>query len=337
MSDPSPVDRGHDPTVTEAVNPELFRALEGRSTQPVTEEALLFWRQAAQSAPALPPPAPQLTAVDLLTEQAGRVRTYVVNPDPQGEGKPAVLDLHGGGFVLGTGDARPAYLQEIAMRTGAVVISPEYRLAPEHPFPAALEDCAAVLSSVQRNAAEYRIDPRRIAVSGGSAGGGHAAMLCLAERGRSLHPIAFQLLVQPMLDDRTAVPVPLLPTSVIWCGPRSPTDSVGRPTLRNRRVRPRRRRERFPRGRRSWPVSHRPGSVSGRSTCSSSRTSSTPSASRPQASRPRCWWCPAPTTASTSRHRMPSSAGSSTAAYVAAFRRGLGLPPEVRETSPLGR
>jgi acetyl esterase/lipase len=119
-------------------------------------------------------------------------------------GKPVFLHIQGGGFVAGRLMARPARLQALAQEAECLLVSVDYRLAPETRFPGALEDNYAVLRWLIAQADVLGIDPKRIAIGGDSAGGGHAAMLAIAARDRGEVLIAFQLLVYPMLDDRTA-------------------------------------------------------------------------------------------------------------------------------------
>ncbi|MEU0196853.1 MULTISPECIES: alpha/beta hydrolase [unclassified Streptomyces] len=114
----------------------------------------------------------------------------------------AVLWLHGGGFVMGDLDTEHPWAARLAAASGAVVISVGYRLAPEHPFPAALDDAYTALTWAVGHAADLGADPERIAVGGHSAGGGLAAALALRARDRQGPPIRFQLLNQPGLDDR---------------------------------------------------------------------------------------------------------------------------------------
>ncbi|NUW43612.1 alpha/beta hydrolase [Nonomuraea rhodomycinica] len=114
----------------------------------------------------------------------------------------AVVWLHGGGFVMGDLDTEHLWAARIAEGSGAVVISVDYRRAPEHRFPAALDDVYAVLSWTAEHAAELGIAPERIAVGGHSAGGGLAAQVTLRARERQGPPIRFQLLNEPELDDR---------------------------------------------------------------------------------------------------------------------------------------
>ncbi|MDT0343908.1 alpha/beta hydrolase [Streptomyces litchfieldiae] len=114
----------------------------------------------------------------------------------------AVIWLHGGGFVMGDVDTEHPWAARLAAASGAVVISVGYRLAPEHPFPAALDDAYAVLTWAAGHAAELGTDPGRITVGGHSAGAGLAAGLALRARDEQGPAIRFQLLNQPGLDDR---------------------------------------------------------------------------------------------------------------------------------------
>jgi acetyl esterase/lipase len=122
-------------------------------------------------------------------------------------GKPnggALLWIHGGGFVMGTPAMSDRECRHYAATLNIVVVAVGYRLAPKHPFPAALDDCLAAWQWLQASADKLGIDVTRIAVGGESAGGGHAASLCqrLLDAG-GVQPVA-QLLYYPMLDDRTA-------------------------------------------------------------------------------------------------------------------------------------
>ncbi|MFC9970618.1 alpha/beta hydrolase [Spirillospora sp. NPDC127200] len=114
----------------------------------------------------------------------------------------AVIWLHGGGFVMGNLDTEHPWAARIAESSGAVVISVGYRLAPEDPFPAALDDACAVLDWTAGHAGELGVDPGRIAVGGHSAGAGLAAAVTLRARDRQGPPIRFQVLNQAQLDDR---------------------------------------------------------------------------------------------------------------------------------------
>jgi acetyl esterase/lipase len=114
----------------------------------------------------------------------------------------AVVWLHGGGFVMGDLETEHPWAARIADASGVAVISVGYRVAPEHRFPAALDDAYAALTWTVEHAAELGVDPARIAVGGHSAGAGIAAAVALRARDQQGPPIRFQLLNQPALDDR---------------------------------------------------------------------------------------------------------------------------------------
>jgi len=115
---------------------------------------------------------------------------------------PGIVSIHGGGFSGGSIYLFDTGAAQLARQVGAVVIDVEYRLAPEHPAPAAVEDCHAALSWFHDNAAELGIDPGRIMIAGGSAGGGIAAGLALYARDYGGPAVCFQFLGYPELDDR---------------------------------------------------------------------------------------------------------------------------------------
>ncbi|MFI6388429.1 alpha/beta hydrolase [Nonomuraea sp. NPDC050540] len=119
---------------------------------------------------------------------------------------PALYFVHGGGMILGNRRQSLPDLAELALELGIAIVSVEYRLAPEHPHPAPVEDCYAGLEWTAKNAAELGIDPERIIVGGGSAGGGLAAAVVLMARDRGGPAILGQLLICPMLDDRNDTP-----------------------------------------------------------------------------------------------------------------------------------
>lgn len=130
------------------------------------------------------------------TDVAIPVRIYIPeSPAPL----PAVLYLHGGGFVVGDLESHDDICAEIAERANVAVIAVAYRLAPEHPFPAAFNDCREVLLALPMLAQEYRFDAEQLVVGGDSAGGNLAAGLCLDARDRGGLRIAGQVLVYPGL------------------------------------------------------------------------------------------------------------------------------------------
>jgi acetyl esterase/lipase len=117
----------------------------------------------------------------------------------------ALLWIHGGGMVMGTPEQDHQWCSSLADELGILVVSVDYRLAPEHPFPAGLDDCMAALTWLDDAAGELGVDGSRIAVGGASAGGGLAAGVCQRARDEGGPPVCFQLLNYPMLDDRTVL------------------------------------------------------------------------------------------------------------------------------------
>lgn len=132
------------------------------------------------------------------------VEVVIFAPAPSAGSLPAVVYCHGGGFVLGDAFSDQALPMQIVAEIGAVVISVDYRLAPECRFPGPVSDCLSALVWTGDNAASLGIDPGRIAVGGVSAGAGLAAAVTLMARDRGGPSICFQLLDTPELDDRLA-------------------------------------------------------------------------------------------------------------------------------------
>ena len=116
-----------------------------------------------------------------------------------------MLWLHGGGYVSGTPEQSQAMINEFADELGCLVVAVDYRLAPETPHPGPLQDCYAALRWLHGNADELGVDPDRIAIAGDSAGAGLTAALAQLARDRSEIPLRAQVLLYPMLDDRTCV------------------------------------------------------------------------------------------------------------------------------------
>lgn len=159
--------------------------------------------------PPLPPELETVTCTErFITGAPGDPDVRILHYVPPGSAaapRPAVLEIHGGGFVIGKADMSDAANRMIALKLDCVIVSVDYRLAPETPWPGARNDNYAALCWLANNAAELGVDPARIAISGGSAGGGHAAALALHARDAGGPAICFQLIDFPMLDDRTCV------------------------------------------------------------------------------------------------------------------------------------
>ncbi|MBL7489430.1 alpha/beta hydrolase [Frankia sp. AgB1.9] len=137
---------------------------------------------------------------------APRVAVRIYTPTDRPGPLPGLLYLHGGGFVSGSVEAEHRLAADTAVSVGVVVASVEYRLAPEHPYPAPLEDCYAALLWLAGKAVELGVDPDRIGVGGESAGGGLAAAVALLARDRGGPSLCFQYLGIPELDDRLDTP-----------------------------------------------------------------------------------------------------------------------------------
>jgi acetyl esterase/lipase len=142
------------------------------------------------------------------------VTVRVYSPPAGATAKACCYWIHGGGYIFGSIDTSDLRCIQIAELLDCVVVSVEYRLAPENPFPAPLEDCYAGLKWTVENAIELGIDASRIAVVGQSAGGGLAAGLALLVRDRRELPLAYQLLIYPMIDDRNTTTSSHLVTKV---------------------------------------------------------------------------------------------------------------------------
>jgi len=134
------------------------------------------------------------------------VRVYRPARPVEGTRAPGIVMIHGGGFIIGSVEAEHAGAALMAISTGAVLVSVEYRLAPEHPYPAALHDCYAALCWLHDEADALGVDPARVALAGASAGGGLAAATALYARDQGGPPVCFQMLAIPELDDRLDTP-----------------------------------------------------------------------------------------------------------------------------------
>ena len=144
-------------------------------------------------------PGPEVAKVEDASIPNGDFEVPVRIYTPPGTGPFPVLSwIHGGGWVIGNLETADATARHLCVKAECVVVSVDYRLAPEHKFPVPFEDCYAATSWVQRNAASLNADPARVAVGGDSAGGNLSAAVSIAARDRGGLPIVFQLLVYPV-------------------------------------------------------------------------------------------------------------------------------------------
>jgi len=134
-----------------------------------------------------------------ITGPAGPIAVRVYRPVLR-ETLPALIYFHGGGFVIGNLDTHDRMCRALANASGCAVIAVDYRLAPEHKYPAAVDDAYAATSYIAEHAVEFSIDPNRIAVGGDSAGGSLATVVCLLSRDRSGPRLKYQLLIYPWVD-----------------------------------------------------------------------------------------------------------------------------------------
>ena len=190
-------------------------------------EALLYWASSATATPLwtlspeaaredyrrtlskteIAPPAIGKTSDRAIPGPAGkmRIRRYLP-PDRGREAEAAILFMHGGGCVIGDLETHDIFCRALCHDTGATVFSLDYRLAPEHPFPAAVEDTVAALIWLSRQAVTLGLDPQRIAISGDSAGAGLAAVALHETKGQLAAPVRAQALIYPALDLRGRLP-----------------------------------------------------------------------------------------------------------------------------------
>ena len=173
--------------------------------QPIAEQRRLYDAWCAHfSAPA---PADVISSELFLPGPGGAVRVRLFKPREANQPLPVVLFCHGGGWILGSPETHAMATGEMVRRTGAAVLSVDYRLAPEHAFPAAFDDAYAALLWVAQSGSAFGLDPARLAVSGDSAGGNLAAAVALAARDRKGPRLAFQALIYPALKAVRRKPV----------------------------------------------------------------------------------------------------------------------------------
>ncbi len=193
-------------TTRHLVDPDLLPLLDSFPAMTLSDEALPAIRAAipAMLAAVPLPSLPVATSEVLIPSGDGdrTIRCLMIRPLEMPPGASAILHFHGGGHVLGVPEMDAPQLRRWAAELGCLVLSVDYRLAPETRFPGAMNDAYAALGWLYTEAEALGVDRERVAVSGASAGGAMAAGLALLARDRGEYAIAFQHLEQPRLDDR---------------------------------------------------------------------------------------------------------------------------------------
>ena len=198
MSTPAAASAGIDPDVA-----ALFTGGRAVGTRPLHELGVEHARTALERAPRSPAPAMRSVEDLEFTGPHGPVAVRVYRPTTDsgtGGKSPAIVYFHGGGMVMGTIDSFDSVARHLAHESAAVVVSVDYRLAPEYPYPVATDEAWAATCWVQSHAAELAVDPAAIAVAGDSAGGSLAAGVALRARDEASLELVAQLLFYPGLE-----------------------------------------------------------------------------------------------------------------------------------------
>lgn len=182
---------------------QLLELLAGAAQEPGTPIELMALREGYEGLAAMLPPGPEVGTEDLeVPGPDGPVGIRVYTPSGR-EPVGVLVYLHGGGWTIGSLDTHDHPCRTLCDSGGIVVVSVDYRLAPEHPYPAALDDARAVLGWVAEQRSRWGLETLPIAVGGDSGGGNLAAVLALMARDAGGPELAFQLLVYPVVDLRT--------------------------------------------------------------------------------------------------------------------------------------
>jgi len=189
------------------VDPALLPLLDAFPTVTITAENLADLR--AREMP-MPPPGDEPVSIEVreIGGPGGPLPLRIYRPLERDVPVGCIFHIHGGGYVGGSAKEVEFLHRPLVAELGCVLVSVDYRLAPEAVFPAAIDDCYAALAWTFANAGELGVDTKRIGVMGESAGGGLAASLALMARDRGEYALAFQHLIYPMIDDRTCVREP---------------------------------------------------------------------------------------------------------------------------------
>ena len=182
------------------------RQLPATHTLPVAEARAVYRDRRGFTQPA--PPAVAKIQDLQASGPHGAIPLRLVRPAGSDDAAvlPVLVYYHGGGWVIGDLDTHDTLCRELANGAGCAVVAVDYRMGPEHRFPAAVDDCAAATRWVHAHATELHLDPTRIAVGGDSAGGNLAAVVAIDARDRGDLPLAFQLLIYPVTDQHRGTP-----------------------------------------------------------------------------------------------------------------------------------
>jgi triacylglycerol lipase len=246
----------------ELVDPELRDAL-AQPLLPLTAETLMRRRaNALEPIAAVPKPnLPDIATDEIHVESAfgaKPIRVLTYRPVTSNDPLPVIVHIHGGGFVMGAPEMKDVENRLFASELRCAIYSVDHRLAPESPHPAPVEDIYSVFNWLHANAGQLGFDPARIGIKGESGGGGFAAAAALYARDRQGPKFAFQHLIYPMIDDRTAVRRTCTPTSASLFGRKRTTISAGVRCSARSRVRPVSRLMRRQRARRMCPACRQP-------------------------------------------------------------------------------
>jgi acetyl esterase len=190
------------------VDPEVLPIIDLLPLMDMTLENLSEARVQLSERPSDAPPPAMIPETHFATGRDGApgVKLLVYNPPSENRSRGAILHIHGGGMVLGNAEMSLMTAPPIALAHDLVIVSVDYRLAPEAPFPGPQEDCYAGLAWLIAHAVELGVDPARVMVMGESAGGGLAAALAQMVRDRGEYRLSAQILFYPMLDHRVGGP-----------------------------------------------------------------------------------------------------------------------------------
>ena len=189
-----------DPQARALIDLMVERQLPPMHTLPPTEARRVYLERRFFTQPTQPPVG---EVRDLQT--AGGVRLRLYRP-PQPGVHPVLVYFHGGGWTIGDLDSHDVLCRQLCLAADVAVVAVDYRMGPEHRFPAAVEDCVEAMRWVRSQAARLGLDATRLAVGGDSAGGNLAAVVCLVLRNAGDPPPVFQLLIYPATDMRAVAP-----------------------------------------------------------------------------------------------------------------------------------